>query len=80
MYPLVYPYVFRALILQPATIRYAYQQFLIIPPPLAWHLGRFIPMPGTPICNIGIAPACVPLLADGIIFEVGSSFPGQNIP
>lgn len=73
LYPIEYPYVFHALLLTPASIRYAYQQFLIVPPPTAWHLGTFVPAPGTPC--LGVIPACVPA-ADGIIFEVGSSFPG----
>lgn len=73
LYPVEYPYFFRALLLTPASIRYAYQQFLVLPPPTAWHLGNFVPAPLTPC--LGVAPACIPA-ADGIIFQVGSSFPG----
>lgn len=77
LFPLKYPYTFHALLLTPASIRYAYQQFLGLPPPSAWHLGTFVPAPTTPC--LGVAPACVPA-ADGVIATVGSSYPGFPPP
>ena len=77
VYPLLFPWVSRALLLTPATIRFAYQQFLITPPPTAWHLGVFVPVPS--LCLIGAPPACAALPADGLIFYTGSSFPGFSI-
>lgn len=77
LYPLTYPYVFHALLLTPASIRFKYQQFLGLPPPSAWHLGTFTPAPTTPC--LGVAPACVPG-ADGVIVTVGSSYPGFPPP
>ncbi len=77
LHPVQYPFVFHALLLTPVTIRYAYQQFLILPPPTAWNLGKFIPGPVP--CMVGVPPACVPLFTDGVIFDVGSSFPGHII-
>lgn len=77
LHPLTYPYVFHALLLTPGSIRYAYQQFLALPPPTSWHLGTFAPAPATPC--LGVAPACVPA-ADGIIATVGSSYPGFPPP
>jgi hypothetical protein len=74
LYPTPYPFVFRSLLLAPASIRYSYQQFLVLPPPTAWQLGKFIPAPLTPC--LGVPPLCTPPYADGIIFDVGSSFPG----
>jgi hypothetical protein len=77
LHPVQYPFVFHALLLTPVTIRYAYQQFLVLPPPTAWHLGKFIPGPAP--CLVGVPPACAPLLTDGAIFDVGSSFPGHTL-
>ncbi len=74
LHPLIYPYVFRALLLTPATIRYNHIAFLILPPPTSWHLGKFTPAPLTPC--LGVAPLCLPPFADGIILYTGSSSPG----
>lgn len=75
MHPIGYPFVFHALLLTPATIKYNYLPFLAIPTPTTWHLGKFVPSPGVP-CLQGIAPACAPSdFADGIIVETGSSGP-----
>ena len=77
LFPIKYPYTFRALLLTPTSIRYKYQQFLALPPPSAWHLGTFTPAPTTPC--LGVAPSCVPG-ADGVIVTVGSSYPGFPPP
>lgn len=75
-HPVKYPWSLRALVLTPGiTIPYAYQQFIFpAPTPTAWHLGDFAP--GVQGCVTGIAPACVPVPADGHVYKIGSSYPG----
>jgi hypothetical protein len=77
LYPLAIPHVTNSLTLTPATFRYAYQQFLAIPVPTSWHLGKYAP--GVQACLIGVPPGCVPVFNDGAILETGSSFPGHSL-
>ena len=57
-----------------ASIPYAYQQFIVVPALTSWELGNFIP--GAGVCLVGAPPACVLLPSQGLIFEVGASYPG----
>lgn len=77
LYPSLFPWITRALLLTPATVRFGYEQFLILPPPTAWHLGLFAPTPSA--CFIGVPPECPFLPTDGIIVYTGSSFPGFSL-
>jgi hypothetical protein len=42
--------------------------------PTSWELGDYVP--GAQTCLTGVPPACVPLLAIGLMNRVGTSAPG----
>lgn len=77
LYPTAIPWVSRAFLLTPASLRFAYLEWLVFPPASAWHLGVVVPTPSA--CLVGAPPTCATLPTDGVIFYTGSSYPGFSI-